>query len=94
MGSQHQLQFIQKQKKSFTIISLVIAVLATLISFPLASRLVRRINALAKGTHRLAAGKYSTRLEKGPADELGQLTQDFNSLALTLEKMNKNADIG
>jgi len=84
--AQHQLQFVQEQKKSFTIISLVIAVLATLISFPLASRLVRRINALANGTHRLAAGKYSTRLEKGPADELGQLTLDFNSLALTLEK--------
>jgi two-component system sensor histidine kinase BaeS len=84
--AKHQLQFVQEQKKSFTLISLVIAALATLISFPLASRLVRRTNALANGTHRLAAGKYGTRIEKGPADELGQLTQDFNSLALTLEK--------
>jgi two-component system sensor histidine kinase BaeS len=84
--ARHQLQFVRQQKKSFTIISLIIAVLATLIAFPLASRLVRRINALADGTHRLAAGKYRTRLEKGPADELGQLTRDFNSLALTLEK--------
>ena len=84
--AKHQLQFVQEQKKSFTLISLVIAALATLISFPLASRLVRRTNALADGIHRLAAGKYDTRLEKGPADELGQLTQDFNSLALTLEK--------
>jgi two-component system sensor histidine kinase BaeS len=84
--SEHQLQFAQEQKRSFAIISLLIAVLATIISFPLASRLVRRINALANGTYRLAAGKYDTRLEEGAADELGQLTQDFNNLALTLEK--------
>jgi two-component system sensor histidine kinase BaeS len=84
--AQHQLQFVRQQKKSFAVISLVIAALAALLAFPLASRLVRRINALANGTHRLAAGKYRTRLAKGPADELGQLTRDFNSLALTLEK--------
>lgn len=82
--SQHQLTFIRQQKQSFAIVSLLIAALATLLSFPLASRLVRRINALAKGTHQLAAGKYSTRLEVGTADELGLLTSDFNSLALTL----------
>ncbi len=84
--SQHQLNFVRQQKKSFAIISLLIAALATLLAFPLASKLVRRMNALARGTHHLAAGKYDTRLEIGPADELGQLTQDFNSLALTLEK--------
>jgi two-component system sensor histidine kinase BaeS len=84
--AQHQLQFVRQQKKSFAVISLVIAALAALLAFPLASRLVRRINAVANGTHRLAAGKYRTRLAKGPADELGQLTRDFNSLALTLEK--------
>lgn len=84
--SQHQLNFVQQQKKSFAIISLVIAALATLLALPLAGKLVRRINALANGTHHLAAGKYDTRLEIGPIDELGQLTRDFNSLALTLEK--------
>ncbi len=82
----HQLQFAQKQKKSFAVISLLIAAIAALISFPVASRLVSRINALAAGTHRLAAGRSDTRLAEGPVDELGQLTQDFNSLALTLEK--------
>ncbi len=84
--ARHQLRFVRQQKKSFAIISLLIAALAALLSFPLAGRLVRKINALAGGTHRLAAGKYDTRLAVGPADELGQLTRDFNSLALTLEK--------
>jgi two-component system sensor histidine kinase BaeS len=82
----HQLKFVQKQKKSFALISFLIAALAALISFPVASRLVRRINALAAGTHHLAAGRSDTRLPEGPADELGQLTRDFNSLALTLAK--------
>jgi two-component system sensor histidine kinase BaeS len=84
--SRQQLDFVEQQRKSFAAISLVIAALATLLSFPLAGRLVKRINALARGTHHLAAGKYDTTLEVGPRDELGQLTQDFNALALTLTK--------
>ncbi|MEN8135913.1 MAG: ATP-binding protein [Thermodesulfobacteriota bacterium] len=84
--AQHQLHFARQQKKAFAIISLLIAALAALLALPLAGRLVRRMKALASGTHHLAAGTYETRLEVGPADELGQLTQDFNSLALTLEK--------
>ncbi|MEN8142270.1 MAG: ATP-binding protein [Thermodesulfobacteriota bacterium] len=84
--AQHQLHFVREQKKSFAVISLLIAALAALIGFPLASRLLKRMNALANATHQLAAGKFDTRLEVGPADELGQLTRDFNSLALTLGK--------
>jgi len=84
--SQLQLQFVRSQKKSFAAISLLIAGLAALLAFPLAGRLVRRINALAKGTHRLAAGNYDSRLEVGPADEMGQLTRDFNALAHTLKE--------
>ena len=82
----HQLHYVQKQKKSFALISLLIAALAALIAFPLASRLLKRLHALAGATHQLASGKFDTRLEVGPVDELGQLTRDFNSLALTLGK--------
>jgi len=82
----HQLQFVEQQKKSFALISLLIAALAALMAFPLASRLLKRLNALAGATHQLASGKFDTRLEIGPMDELGQLTRDFNSLALTLGK--------
>lgn len=82
----YQLRFIQQQKKSFAAVSLLIAVLAALLALPLARRLVRKINSLALATHSLAAGKYDARLEVGPSDELGQLTTDFNSLAITLER--------
>ena len=83
---EQQLQFVQKQKRSFILISLFMIIFAALLSFPLSGRLVQRIKAIAAGTHHLAEGKYDFRLNEGSRDELGQLTRDFNSLALTLEK--------
>lgn len=81
-----QQQFIQKQRHSFAIIALIMAAAAALLSIPLAQRLVRRITNLAAATHQLTAGQYETRVPEGGSDELGQLAQDFNSLAQTLEK--------
>lgn len=39
-----------------------------------------------EGTHKLAAGDFSTRVDTRSQDELGKLAQDFNQLASTLEK--------
>jgi len=64
----------------------VVLLVSALLSLPLARRLVRPIKALAAATHRLASGRYETRVEEERGDELGQLTRDFNALALTLEK--------
>lgn len=84
--AKHQLQFIQDQRKSLAGISLLIAIIAAFIAFPVTSKMVRRINALAHGTHRLAAGKYDSMLHEGATDELGELTRDFNRLSLALKK--------
>jgi two-component system sensor histidine kinase BaeS len=80
-----QLRFVKKQKKTFAIIALIMASLAALLALPLAKQMVKRLKSLAEATHQLAAGHYETRLEAGSADELGQLTDDFNTLARTLE---------
>lgn len=80
-----QLRFVEQQKKSFGIIALAMAILAAMLSIPLAKQMVKRLKALAGATHQLAAGHYETRLEAGSVDELGQLTDDFNTLAKTLE---------
>ena len=48
--------------------------------------MVRRIRDLASATHLLASGKFDTRVSGDSSDELGQLSRDFNTLALTLEK--------
>jgi len=44
------------------------------------------VKRLVNGTHQLAAGDFSTRVEVDSQDELGKLAQDFNQLAMTLEK--------
>ncbi len=81
-----QQRFVEKQRRSFALIALIMAAAAALLSIPLAQRLVRRITNLAAATHQLSAGQYDTRVPAGGSDELGQLAQDFNRLAQTLEK--------
>lgn len=80
-----QQRFVQKQRRSFALIALVMAAAAALLSLPLSRRLVRRITDLAAATHRLAAGHYDARVPAAATDELGQLARDFNCLAQSLE---------
>jgi two-component system sensor histidine kinase BaeS len=44
------------------------------------------VRAVARATHSLAAGAYTTRVHTDRQDDIGQLAQDFNQLALTLER--------
>jgi len=81
-----QMRFVEEQKQAFALTALVVVVVAALLSIPLARQMVRRIRDLASATHRLASGKFDTRVPAGSSDELGQLSRDFNTLALTLEK--------
>lgn len=84
--NQQQIDFLQRQKRSFSLISYLMAALATLLVLPLAHQLVKRIRHLADGTRTLADGDFTIRLPIASSDELGQLARDFNHLALTLEK--------
>lgn len=78
--------FVSTQNRSFLLIAILAVGFAALIAWPLARHLVRRIQALAVGTHRLAAGDFTTRIAVDSDDELGRLAGDFNLLAATLEK--------
>lgn len=80
------LLFLEQQTQSFALVALGVAVLSLLISFPLTTQLLRPIQALTAGTRKLTAGQYQTRIPPASRDELGQLCDDFNSLAFTLEK--------
>lgn len=81
-----QLRFVREQKRAFAFIAIAVVALAALLSVPLARQMVRRIRELASATHLLASGKFDTRVHGDSSDELGQLSRDFNTLALTLEK--------
>lgn len=81
-----QMRFVREQRQTFALIALAVVLAAALLSLPLARQMVRRIRDLASATHRLASGKFDTRVSGDSSDELGQLARDFNTLALTLEK--------
>lgn len=75
----------QQRRTSWLIVGLA-TLLAALATFPLARGLLAPVKRLVEGTHRLAAGDFSTRVAATGSDELSKLGQDFNQLASTLER--------
>ena len=71
-----------------TLLSLagIVVLVSALIALLFARKMVRPIKQLAAGTHKLAAGDLTTRVEVRSQDEIGTLADDFNHLAFTLEK--------
>lgn len=85
----HQLLFVRQQKLAMALLAVVMLLVSAALSLPLANRLVSPIRRLAASMHRLASGHFDTRVTVGPQDELGQLACDFNTLALSLEKIER-----
>ncbi|MBV7405741.1 two-component system sensor histidine kinase BaeS [Enterobacter sp. ENT03] len=75
----------QQRRTSWLIVGLA-TLLAALATFLLARGLLAPVKRLVEGTHKLAAGDFSTRVTPTSPDELGKLAHDFNQLASTLEK--------
>ncbi|MDX2495688.1 MAG: ATP-binding protein [Desulfuromusa sp.] len=80
------LLFVEQQTESFALVALAMALLSLLLAYPLTIHLLRPIKELTGGTRKLIAGRFKTRIPVMSRDELGQLSADFNSLAMTLEK--------
>lgn len=80
------INFDRQQRRTSWLIVALSTLLAALATFPLARGLLAPVKRLVEGTHKLAAGDFSTRVNTGSQDELGRLAQDFNQLASTLEK--------
>jgi len=70
--------------------ALGVLVLSALLAIWLAKGFVNPIKALVSGARALTAGEYSKRLNVNTKDELGQLANDFNILAATLENNEKS----
>lgn len=84
-----QLEFLKQQKSALVLAAFGIVLVVVIFSLPLASRLVRPIKAIAEASRNLASGKYAVRVPVPSSDELGELARDFNEMALTLEKNEK-----
>jgi two-component system sensor histidine kinase BaeS len=82
---------VQLQERQFHatwIIGLLSVLLAGVVALWLARLVLTPVKRVAEATHRLAAGDYAyaTRVNIASHDEVGRLAEDFNHLALALEK--------
>jgi len=82
-------RFQQQQWQSSWLIGAIAVLLAALSAFLLARMLLAPVRRIADSTHKLTTGDYGTRVSVSSSDELGTLAQDFNHLALTLERNEK-----
>ncbi|EXU75249.1 two-component system sensor histidine kinase BaeS [Erwinia mallotivora] len=80
------INFDQQQKRTSWIIVGLTMLLAALVTWLMSRGLLAPVKRLVDGTHRLAAGDFTSRVQANSRDELGRLAQDFNRLAGTLEK--------
>lgn len=80
------INFDKQQRRTSWLIVALSTLLAAGATFPLARGLLAPVKRLVEGTHKLAAGDFTTRVTPTSPDELGKLAQDFNQLASTLEK--------
>lgn len=85
LSEQADVLFAEQQQNDFFILASVLGLISALIAFPAATILTRPIREVVTGTRALANGDYNSRIPVRSSDELGQLADDFNTLAKTLD---------
>ncbi|MEK8051085.1 ATP-binding protein [Ideonella sp. DXS22W] len=80
------LHFMKEQWDAAWAAGLLALLAAALVAWWVARQLLAPVRAVAAATHRLAGGAYDTRVPVKGHDEVAQLGQDFNQLALTLQR--------
>jgi adenylate cyclase len=71
---------------SVVVVAVIAIILVSLLSIPLASRLLRPLFRLFKGTKEIAIGNFDYRIPEGGKDEMGELIRSFNMMAMELKK--------
>lgn len=85
-----QEEFLKQQTSALIFAVFGMLIVVVIFSFPLAKHFVKPIKTIAAATHDLTSGKYAVRVPISSSDELGQLSRDFNAMALALEKNEKS----
>ncbi len=74
-------------------VTFIMLIFGTVIMYIISSWLTKPIRLLTRATKRMATGDYDYRARQVSNDELGQLTTDFNKMAIALEEnINKLED--
>lgn len=79
------LRFQRAQLRNLAVATLAAVLLAALAAALLSRAFLAPARAIGEATHRLAAGDFEARARVRSADEFGQLADDFNLLARTLQ---------
>lgn len=79
-------RFADAQLRSAWAVGGAATLLAAAVAFWVSRRLLRPVREVAVATHRLAAGDHEARVLISGDDEVSRLGQDFNHLALTLQR--------
>ena len=79
-------RFNSQHNRSLFWISLAALTLAVLLGSLFGETILRRIRTVAAGARQLAKGNYRTRITRKGRDELSGLAEDFNHLAMALER--------
>ena len=77
--------FLKRQARHLYFLGGGVIALTALIAFLFSRHLLRPIQALARGARELADRNFKVRIEPDTRDELGQLADNFNAMAQTLE---------
>jgi len=79
-------RFVTGQWRTTVGVACVAVALAALIAWWVSRRLLAPVKRVAAATHQLMAGHHEVRVHVASQDEVGQLAQDFNRMASTLER--------
>lgn len=79
-------RFAERQAKNLLLASATAIILSLLFAWPLARFLVQRLASLGQQIRHLSEGRFEERIAIGGKDELSQLANHLNHLALTLQQ--------
>lgn len=86
LSEQADVLFADKQQSDLVLVMLILGVFSALIAFPAATILTRPVREVVAGARALTEGNYSSRIPVRGTDELAKLSEDFNTLAKTLDQ--------
>lgn len=78
--------WLESQARQLYLLAGVVILLTVLIAFFLSRHLLRPVQRLTRGTRDLANRDFSVRIAPTTGDELGQLAENFNTMARTLDQ--------
>ncbi|WP_025563293.1 ATP-binding protein [Psychromonas sp. SP041] len=82
----YELDLLDQLQNYLWIIAVFTMILVALITFPIAHHIAEPIKKIILGMHKLTQGDYQQNIALNRKDELGELSRDFNELALTLHE--------